>query len=151
MRAGIGLMFLGALPLSHPATAGPRTPTETPASQRPAPAEAGSRMDVPLVIGGDAELDACTGSGRIVGLDPQGDGFLSVRSGPGGRPYREIDRLHNGDAVTICEDRGPWFGVVYGPKSLDCNTSTPQPTRQPYLGPCKAGWIHRTYVRITSD
>lgn len=41
-----------------------------------------SRIDVPVMItpGGG---DACA-NGEIVGLDPKGDGFLSVRSGPGG-------------------------------------------------------------------
>ncbi len=76
-------------------------------------AQSRARLDVPIVIGGDTRLDACGGSGQIVGLDPNGDGFLSVRSGPGGRPFREIDRLFNGNLVYICEERGPWVAVVY--------------------------------------
>lgn len=110
----------------------------------------GGRIDVPIVIGGSEKFDACTGSGHVVGLDPQGDGFLSVRSGPGGKPYSELDRLYNGSPVAICDEKGPWMGVVYGPRSMDCNTGTPWPTRMPYTGPCKAGWIHSRYVKVTA-
>lgn len=127
--------------------AGTRPKAEMP---RPIVANGSGKIDVPIVIGGNTKFDACTGAGNIVGLDPKGDGFLSVRSGPGGRPYSELDRLYNGNEVAVCEERSPWLGVVYGPRSMDCNTSTPWPTRQPYTGPCKAGWVHRNYVKITA-
>ena len=110
---------------------------------------AGRKIDVPIVIGGSTKFDACVGAGHVIGLDPKGDGFLSVQSGPGGKPFTELDRLHNGSEVVICDEQGPWFGVVYGPPGTDCNTGMPWPTRQAYTGPCKAGWIHRKYVRIT--
>jgi hypothetical protein len=45
-----------------------------------------SHVDVPILIGGNDKLDACGSTGEVVGLDPKGDGFLSVQSGPGGRP-----------------------------------------------------------------
>lgn len=106
------------------------------------------RLDVPITIEGDTKLDACAGEGQIVGLDPHGDGFLSVRSGPGGRPHREIDRLYNGNLVAICAKRGPWLGVIYGPKPIDCNVTTPWAIGQPYTGPCRSGWIHGRYVSI---
>jgi hypothetical protein len=56
-----------------------------------------ARIDAAIMIGGEEDLDACSSTGEVTGLDPSGDGFLSVRSGPGGRPYREIDRLFNGN------------------------------------------------------
>ncbi|SMC43400.1 hypothetical protein [Primorskyibacter flagellatus] len=34
----------------------------------------------------------------VTGLDPNGDGFLSVRRGPGSQ-HQEIARVHNGDAL----------------------------------------------------
>lgn len=108
-------------------------------------------LDVPVTVGGEAELDACDAVGEIVGLDPRGDNFLSVRSGPGGTPYREIDRLHTGDKVRLCEAHGPWRGVVYAPRDrtggAECGVSSPIPRRAPYAGPCRAGWIHHRYVR----
>jgi hypothetical protein len=108
----------------------------------------GRKIDVPIVIGGSEKYDACVGAGYVVGLDPKGDGFLSVRSGPGGKSYSELDRLYNGSEVIICNEHGPWLGVVYG-ASMACNTGTPWPTRMPYTGPCKAGWIHSRYVKVT--
>jgi hypothetical protein len=70
-------------------------------------------MDVPVLAGGNASENACGGSGQVIGLDPNGDGFLSVRSGPGGRPYSEVDRVHNGQWVYVCHKNGPWLAVVY--------------------------------------
>ena len=36
---------------------------------------------IAVMFGGEADLDACGGYGEVVGLNPQGDGFLAVRSG----------------------------------------------------------------------
>jgi hypothetical protein len=108
------------------------------------------KIDVPIMLGGDGDLDACGGLGVIVGLDPKGDGFLSVQSGPGGRPYREIDRLYNGNSVHICGQRGKWLSIVYPANGRDCGISTPWPTRLPYTGPCRYGWVHSRYVRLTA-
>jgi hypothetical protein len=113
----------------------------------PVLAQQPARIDAPVVIGGNANYDACASTGQVVGLNPRGDGFLSVRSGPGGRPYREIDRLFNGNQVYICGETGPWLAVVY-PAGRDCGVSTPWPVRQPYTGPCRYGWIHSRYVRV---
>jgi hypothetical protein len=116
-----------------------------------APAQPAARLDVPVMAGGEEELDACGSSGRIVGLNPRGDGFLSVRSGPGGKPYREIDRLYNGSEVILCDERGPWLGVVYGESSAgDCGLGTPWPVRKPYAGPCRFGWVHSRYVQMVA-
>ena len=82
-----------------------------PASDAQARGQGG--LDVPVMAGGEPGLDTCGSSGQVVGLGPNGDGFLSVRSGPGGRPFRKIDRVHNGQAVTICDERGPWLAVVH--------------------------------------
>lgn len=107
------------------------------------------RIDVPLMLGGNPDFDACSSVGQIVGLNPRGDGFLSVRSGPGGSQYREIDRLYNGNQVHVCGERGPWLAVVYpAGGGRDCGVGTPWPVRQPYTGPCDYGWIHSRYVRI---
>lgn len=107
------------------------------------------RMDVPVLAGGGGS-SACPGRGEVVGLDPNGDGFLSVRSGPGGRPYSEVDRVHNGQPVHICDESGPWLAAVYpragqGPEA--CNVAHAWTTRQPYTGPCAYGWMHGRYVR----
>lgn len=108
--------------------------------------EPGPRPAVPIIIEASS-FDACGGNGVIEGLDPSGDGFLAVRSGPGTR-HREIDRLYNGEEVYLCVTSGRWIGIVYTRQRQDCNVTTSWITTQPYTGPCRSGWVHRNWVRL---
>jgi hypothetical protein len=110
------------------------------------------RVDVPIVIGGDKGFDACAGTGEVIGLDSKGAGFLPVQSGPD-RPYREIDRLFNGNKVYICDQRGLWYAVIYSESrelTRECGVGRPWQTRQAYTGPCRYGWAPVRYIRTTS-
>ena len=107
-----------------------------------------AKIDVPVMLGGDPLFDACASSGVVSGLNPRGDGFLSVRSGPGSN-YGEMDRLYNGAQVHICESRVGWMAVVYGGGSR-CGVGRPWPQRLAYTGPCKYGWISSRYVTGTA-
>jgi hypothetical protein len=110
------------------------------------------RVDVPIVIGGDKGVLACRGTGEVLVLDSKGAGFLPVQSGPD-RPYREIDRLSNGDKVFICDQRGLWYAVVYSESHelmRECGVSRPWLIRQAYTGPCRYCWVPVHYVRTTS-
>ncbi len=106
-----------------------------------------SRLDVAFAVGG-----AC-GSGEVVGLDPNGDNFLSVRSGPGGSPYHEIDRLFTADPVHVCGRKGPWLAVTYpaarkAQGSCDlASRGTPRPYED---GLCQYGWVHSRYIKVRS-
>jgi hypothetical protein len=60
-----------------------------------------------------APSDGCSRSGRVRGLDPNGDNFLAVRTGPG-TGFQEIDRIFTGDKVAICSSKGKWYRVKYG-------------------------------------
>jgi len=104
-----------------------------------------SRVDVAIMAGG-----VCL-SGEVVGLDPNGDNFLSVRSGPGGQPYREIDRLFSSDAVRVCDRKAPWFAVVYSTRKPQesCDIGS-KGTRRPYMGPCQYGWVHSRYIKVNA-
>lgn len=51
--------------------------------------------------------------GVVQGLDPHGDGFLAVRTGPGSQ-YRQIGSLYNGDHVSILDRQGQWLYVRHG-------------------------------------
>lgn len=99
-------------------------------------------------VGGEPDLDACGALGEVSGLDPAGDHFLSLRSGPGAR-YAELARLHTGQRLWLCEQRGAWLGVVFGQdEGTDCRVSSPSPGRRPYRGPCRSGWVHERYVTL---
>jgi hypothetical protein len=66
---------------------------------------------------------------EVVGLDPNGDGFLSVRGGPGGK-YREIGRIYQADRVTVLEASGRWLHIRYAGGE---------------------GWSHTRYLRPVSS
>jgi hypothetical protein len=59
------------------------------------------------------QSDGCSRTGRVRGLDPNGDNFLAVRTGPG-TGFQEIDRIFTGDKVSICSRQGKWYRVKYG-------------------------------------
>lgn len=110
-----------------------------------APSPALAQRAVPVMVGGDADYDACSSVGQVARLNPNGDGFLAVRSGPS-TDYGKIDELYNGDTVFLCDQEGRWHGVVYG--SEDCGVGSPMPRRQAYNGTCRAGWIFDRYVDV---
>ncbi len=99
--------------------------------------------NVPVMIGGEAEFDACGGVGEIIGLDPNGDNYLSVRALPSSTG-KEIDRLPNGSQMYLCDEQQDWLGIVY--PIGDCGVMTPVARRQPYSGVCKSGWVSKRYV-----
>lgn len=99
-----------------------------------------------VTIGG-GELDACGTLAEVAGLGREADRRLSVRGGPD-VAFRPVDWLRNGRRLHVCDRRGDWVGVVYGPdRSTDCGVSTPSERKRPYGGPCKSGWVHSRFVR----
>ena len=103
------------------------------------------RLDVPVIIRA-SELDPCS-NGVVRGLDPRGDGFLAVKSGPG-LGYRRIDKLFNGSQVWVCGGRGDWLAIIYARGCADCNVSSPWARTLPYTGPCQPGWVYRRWVEV---
>lgn len=70
-------------------------------------------LDVPFSTTCTTEIDSeCYSLHEVRGLDPLGDGYLAVRTGPGSR-YRMIDRIVNGERVYVFATQGPWYGIVY--------------------------------------
>lgn len=108
-------------------------------------------QSVPVMVGGEADWDACGGVGRVVNLDPKGDNFLSMRAGPGGK-YREVTRLGPHERyLYMCDERGPWIGIVLGGGAAGrsgCGVMESIERRQAYKGPCLSGWVHRRYVEL---
>jgi len=102
----------------------------------------------PVMYGGEQNLDACGGVGEVSGLKTDGDNFLAVRALPSFKGVEE-DRLSNGQQVMICEEDGPWIGIVYDKTGTkDCGTGSPIPEATTYLGPCDTGWGASKYVTL---
>jgi hypothetical protein len=116
-------------------------------------AAAAATPDRPVRIGTVApDLDACLSQGEVTGLNSQGDNYLTVRAGPG-RDARDIGRLGPGHIVNVCEQRGEWLGIVFGPAGRpeeDCGVGSPVPRPQRYDGPCHSGWVAARYIRIVA-
>ncbi len=73
----------------------------------------------------------CAAVGRVVGFDPRGDNFLSVRKhphGPSGSAY-EVDQLFTNDRVCIVGSDGRWLNVRYERK-----------------GRMFSGWVYDRYI-----
>ena len=68
------------------------------------------------------DLDTCA-LAEVSGLNPNGDGFLSVRRGPGTH-FDRIDKLKNGDQVRVFDDVDGWLGVIYAAAAVDCSPIT---------------------------
>lgn len=99
----------------------------------------------PVMVGGEAGYDACGSVGRVVGLNPSGDNYLSVRAKPSSSG-NELDRLGPNTNVFMCDQRGRWIGIVYGGNS--CGVGSPIADRQAYRGPCKSGWVFDKYIEL---
>lgn len=109
---------------------------------------ADARADpVPVMIGGEKELDACGATAVVSGLRRMEGNLLAVRRGPGLR-YQQIDALAPGARVWLCDRKGRWAGVVYSPTDKDCGVATPSPARKPYSGSCLSGWVHEKYLTL---
>lgn len=113
------------------------------------------RPQVPVVINHSAEGDDPCKYGVVYNLDPNGDGFLAVKAGPG-LQYERIDKLYNGEQVIICGDKGEWYAIVYtkthqgGNDMRDCNVEKNWPMTLPYTGPCRSGWSDQRWIKQTS-
>ena len=70
------------------------------------------QLDVDFTILEDNHAAGCLSS-IVTGLDPSGDGFLAIRSGPGST-YQKLDEIRNGDVVRTCARSGAWVGIYYG-------------------------------------
>jgi hypothetical protein len=102
-------------------------------------------LDVPVTEeAGDGDIANCASS-VVSGLKANGDGFLTVRSGPGSQ-YRKLDELHNGEIVIDFEHRGQWAGIVYRTSNVDCSSTKRHPVTYE-----KKGWVHTKWLTPFAD
>lgn len=108
--------------------------------------------DMPVIVGEQEDLDACGAWADVHGLNPKGDGFLAVRTGPG-VAYAMRDRLRERDGLFVCGGSadGVWLSIVYprkGQDAADCGVSSALPAPRAYRGPCAWGWVRADWIRI---
>ncbi|MEM9278469.1 MAG: SH3 domain-containing protein [Pseudomonadota bacterium] len=94
-------------------------------------------MEVP-----EEDWDTCS-FGKVANLNPEGDNFLAVRSGPG-TGSAMIDKIFKGDKVWVFNLDGDWMGIVYGVEEVSC---PPVESPREYQGPGKKGWVFGKYIK----
>jgi len=103
-----------------------------------------AHANLPVMLDSKGDpLDPCSYA-QIIGLNPNGDGFLTVRSEPN-KHAKPLDRLYNGNKVWYCDQKGQWVGIVYG---KNCHISSPANPPRAYKGSCKSGWVFGKWVSI---
>ena len=107
---------------------------------------------IPIVGLDGPDADACSGIGRVSGLDPEGDYALKVHDAPD-QAARETDKLKTASLVWLCEADGAWQGIVYaapGGDLGDCRVSNPVMLPEPYSGTCRHGWVEARYIQLVA-
>lgn len=119
-------------------------------SLQPQPVDAQDTQRAEVALNVQSSMDPCPDRGEVQGLDPQGDGFLAVRTGPS-TEREQVDELHNGDVVMLCDYQNGWHRVVYpgeGQEAAACLRRSRQlPEPGSVTGPCRSGWVHGNWVR----
>ena len=99
---------------------------------------------VPVMVGAQAELNACTS----IGL---GKAALIVRAAPS-LSARAVITLAKTHLIWICErrEKAKWYGIVYGLAAVSrsktglppaCGVNGPIAKAKAYSGACKSGWV----------
>lgn len=95
-------------------------------------------------------MDACPGTGQVIGLRKGGDEFLAVRTGPS-TEHPLSDKLKEGQTFYVCSSSKDekWVGIVYSTdKTNDCGVTSAIKKLAPYRGKCKQGWIHSRWMKV---
>ncbi|WP_413292820.1 hypothetical protein ACLSU7_15525 [Bdellovibrio sp. HCB185ZH] len=98
-------------------------------------------IDGNVMVGGDAEWDACGGYGIVLATTS----LIYFKDGK-----MNFDKVDVNTYVSSCvasEDKR-FIGIVYGKKGQDCGVGSPIPKRQEYKGPCKSGWIKAEFFEL---
>lgn len=96
-------------------------------------------------------FDACAGYGVVRDL-PDGNPTLPVRAAPS-RESVEVDRIGEGQGVSMCQQVGDWIGIVYAPEDSDisCGTNAPVSSVRAYEGPCNQGWVDENFIKLVAS
>jgi hypothetical protein len=139
--------------LSRPSNGFQDRPNLAPGPQAPIGQPVFPKREEPPARTNEASMSGTCTIGEVIGLDPNGDNFLSVRSGPGGQPYHEIDRLFSAEEVHVCGEKAPWLAIAYSParRAGDrCDLAATE-MRRASAGACQYGWVHSRYIKLRTD
>lgn len=95
-----------------------------------------------VMVGGSSEFDACGGSGVVVAT--------TTLFGWDKKGQRTFGKVELNEFVSVCgeSEDGEYVGIVFGSKKQDCKVGSPIAIRQIYQGPCKSGWIKKSFFEF---
>lgn len=97
----------------------------------------------PVMVGGEADMDACGGFGIATVTSTL---FTTNASG-----YSEFKTINASQEVYFCDYQktsdGEFYGVVFSEDgSDDCGVADSIEKKEPYSGSCKSGWANAEYL-----
>ena len=96
----------------------------------------------PVQVGGSLDYDACGGSGVILATTT----LFTVNS-VGQIKFEKVE-LNQSAASCDSEENGEFIGIVFGKPGQDCRVGSPIRDRAPYSGPCKSGWVKKSFFEL---
>lgn len=92
-------------------------------------------------VGGDANMDACSGYGIVIAT-------TTLFKMAGGQ--YAFDKVDVNQKVYSCDfdEANGSVGIVFGRANQDCKVSSPIEKKQDYKGPCKSGWIKKEFFEL---
>lgn len=91
-------------------------------------------------VGGDANFDACGGSGITTATTA-----MYVADGSGHWKFVVVPA---NTRVFFCDSQDEYTGVVIHDKNSDCKVSSPISREIEYTGPCQSGWIKNIFLEL---
>ena len=97
----------------------------------------------PVMVGGEADLDACGGWGITTATTT-----LFTKNSEG---YMDFGIVAASTGVNFCDYHkdhdGEFYGIVYSVDGkTDCGVSSPIKDRKAYDGKCKSGWVKKEFL-----
>jgi hypothetical protein len=93
----------------------------------------------PVQVGGSDEFDACGGVGIVLSTTTL---FTTDKDGA-----IQFETVSVNQTAHVCDEdsQEDLIGIVFGPAGADCQVGSPITKRAPYQGPCKSGWIKKSF------
>jgi len=84
-----------------------------------------------------------------IGMQVNAGGAV-LRAGPS-VDFAVIATLEAGHVVSMCDERDGWYGIIDGQdinegQEETCSIGISVATIQPYVGPCRSGWIEQKFL-----
>ncbi|WP_196161758.1 hypothetical protein [Reinekea sp. G2M2-21] len=99
-----------------------------------------AKDSVPIMVGGNENLDACTAYILI-------KNGTELRVGPN-EGYEVLMKIEKDLTGWSCSYSNEWSGVIFPLNGEYCGVSSPIPEEKAYSGPCLSGWVPSSQIEL---